>query len=83
MYNQAPIETLNENKYIGIIFSRSGSFYKTKQEIANQATRAMYSLLRKIKRLALPIDTQIDLFEKTVKLRVTGANFGLSKLTKF
>ena len=27
----------------------------------------MYSLLRKMKRLALPIDTQIDLFEKTVK----------------
>ena len=27
----------------------------------------MYSLLRKMKRLVLPTDTQIDLFEKTVK----------------
>ena len=66
-YNQAPVETLNEYKYFGIIFSRYGSFYKTKQKIANQATRTMYSLLRKMKRLVLPTDTQIDLFEKTVK----------------
>ena len=29
--------------------------------------RAMYSLLRKIKKLSLPVDMQIDLFNKTVK----------------
>ena len=51
----------------GIIFSRFGTFYKSKQALAKQATRAMYSLLRKIKKFLLLIDTQIELFEKTVK----------------
>ena len=66
-YNQSTIETLNEYRYLGIIFSRSGTFSKSKQALAKQATWAMYSLLRKIKKFLLPIDTQIELFEKTVK----------------
>ena len=54
-YNQSTIETLNEYRYLGIIFSRSGTFYKSKQALAKQATRAIYSLLRKVKKFLLPI----------------------------
>ena len=54
-------------KYLGITFSRSGSFYEAKKTIAEQATKAMYALLKKVKSLYLPIDMQIDMFMKTVK----------------
>jgi len=55
-FNNNPIEITNEYKYLGIFFSRSGSFYQAKKHIASQATRALYSLLRKLRPLSLPID---------------------------
>jgi hypothetical protein len=61
------IEIVNEFKYLGVIFTRNGSFLTTKKHLATQATRAMYSLIRNINRLELPIDLQIDLFKKTIK----------------
>jgi hypothetical protein len=66
-YNNEQIEIVNEYNYLGILFSRSGSFYNAKKEIAKQATKTMYSLLKQSKHLCLPIDTQIDLFMRTVK----------------
>ena len=38
-----------------------------KKHIAKQGTRALYSLLKKVKRLYLPIDMQIEIFNLTVK----------------
>jgi hypothetical protein len=43
-------------------------FLNTKRAIAQQATRAMYSLIKKARDyLLMPIDLQIELFMKTVK----------------
>lgn len=61
------MEIVNEYKYLGIYFNKSGSFYKSKIQIAEQANKALFALLRKIKTLALPFDLQIELFEKTIK----------------
>ena len=41
---------------------------KTKKYLSEQANKAMFSLLRKIRNLNLPISLQIDLFDKTIKL---------------
>ena len=38
------LEIVTDYKYLGIMFSKSNSFYKTKKHIAEQGTRAMYSL---------------------------------------
>lgn len=65
--NNILLEIVNEYKYLGIFMSRTGSFLKAKKHIASQATNAMYSLLSKVRQLSLPIDIQIDLFNKTVK----------------
>jgi len=62
-----PLEQINEYKYLGLYFSKSGSFFKTKNYIAEQSNKAMFALLKKIKQLTLPFDMQIDLFEKTIK----------------
>lgn len=61
------LEIVAEYKYLGIFFSRSGSFMKTKKYLSKQANKAMFSLLRKTRQLNLPISMQIDLFNKTIK----------------
>ncbi|MES9881290.1 MAG: reverse transcriptase family protein [Sedimenticola sp.] len=65
--NDTKLEIVTEYKYLGIFMSQSGSFTNAKKHIANQATKAMYSLLSKVRELNLPVDIQIDLFEKTIK----------------
>ena len=66
-YNDTDLELVSDYKYLGILFSRSGSFLNGKKHIAAQATKAMFSLIKKAKDLSLPIDMQIDLFNKLVK----------------
>ena len=65
--NGVQLEVVSEYKYLGILFSRSGSFSAAKKKyIANQNTRAMFSLLKKARDLLLPLDLQIEIFQKTV-----------------
>ena len=66
-FNRQEIEIVKEYKYLGIFLGQSGSFLTTKKFIAEQASKAMFSPLRKIKTLQLPFDIQIDLFNKIVK----------------
>ena len=66
-FNDFDIELLNEYKYLGIFLSRSGSYLKTLNHISEQATRAMYGLFSKVRRLSLPADMIIELYEKTIK----------------
>jgi hypothetical protein len=65
--NNQHIEIVEEFKYLGVLFSKNGSFLNTKKHFATQATRAMFSLIKNANRLDLPIDLQIDLFNKTIK----------------
>lgn len=61
------IEVVTEFKYLGIFLSQSGSYANTKKYIADQANTALFSLLRKIRTLDLPIDLQVELFNKMIK----------------
>ena len=73
------LEIVNEYKYLGVFLGGSGSFVSTKKHIAEQANKAVFSsvpdhclsfyfaLMKKIRNLDLPIDIQIDLFNKTIK----------------
>ena len=60
------IESVKEFKYLGIIFSRSGSFCKAKKHLYEQAQKAMYGVIRKIRQFNLPLECQLDLFDKIV-----------------
>jgi hypothetical protein len=66
-YKNKPLEIVNEYKYLGLYLSRTKSFVKTKKHITEQANKAMFSLLKKIRNLNLTFDLQIDLFNKTIK----------------
>ena len=61
------LEQVDDYKYLGLLFSKTGTFYKTKSQIAEQGNKTMFALLRKIKHLSLPLDLQVDLFEKMIK----------------
>ena len=56
----------SDYKYLGVLFSKIGYFYSTKEQLANQAEMAMYSLIRKSRSLMMPIDLQIELYDKMV-----------------
>ena len=53
-------------KYLGVIFSKSGSFLKTRKHIVEQAKKAMHLLFVRSNNLVLPFDLQIKLFDNTV-----------------
>jgi hypothetical protein len=61
------LEIVKEYKYLGLFLSNTKSYVIAKKHIADQANKAMFSLLRKIRDLNLQYDLQIDLFNKTVK----------------
>lgn len=67
IFQQSEIEITNEYKYLGINLGRSGSFIAAKKHLAEQANKALFSLLKKIRNLNLPYDIQIDMFNKMIK----------------
>ena len=52
--------------YLGTLFSYNGRFLKNKQRMVDQARKAMFSMLRKFRKLQLPIDLQLQLFDSMV-----------------
>lgn len=48
-FNGKEIEIVKEYKYLGILLGQSGSLLTAKKYIAEQGSKAMFSLLRKIK----------------------------------
>ena len=66
--NGMNIEVKDEYKYLGIIFTRGGGFTRAKAHIAEQANKALFALLRKIRHLSLPLDMQLDLVDLFVCL---------------
>ena len=65
-YNGQALE-INENfVYLGTMFSYNGRFLKNNQRIVKQARKAMFSFLRKSRKLQLPIDLQLQLFDSVI-----------------
>ena len=62
-YGSQELEISNEYKYLGMVLSKSGSFLAAKKNIAEQANKDLFSLMRKIRTLKLPIDIQLELFD--------------------
>lgn len=64
--NGDKIETVKEYKYLGILFSSSGSFLNAKKQLVSQANKAMHILYSRISNLDLSIDIQLKLFDQTI-----------------
>ena len=61
MLGENELEIVDEYKYIGFSLKYNGNMSTGICEIKNQASRAMYSLINKAKKLA--IDIQLQLFD--------------------
>ena len=66
-YNNANVEIVFDYKYLGVIFNYNNRFQKAMKNQCNSATRAMFSLLKKSRKLDLPLDLQLDLYQKCIK----------------
>jgi hypothetical protein len=61
-------ETVGEFTYLGLNFSRTGSFTNAKKVLINKAYKAIYELLKKGRLHNLSIKSQYDLFDKIEKI---------------
>lgn len=66
LYEGVTIENVKSFCYLGIVLSRSGKFNNAKKHLVEQASKALYGVLRKIRYFSLPINCQLDLFDKVI-----------------
>ncbi|MEW8548698.1 MAG: reverse transcriptase family protein, partial [Candidatus Thiodiazotropha sp.] len=52
--------------YLGIHFDQKGSFFKAKSHLIEQAKKASFSVLKKARKLGLPADIQLKLFDHMI-----------------
>ena len=60
------INICDEFKYLGVVFSKSRSFYKAIKHNVDHAKKAMHLLYKRIGSLKIPTDLQIELFNHTI-----------------
>ena len=62
------IENVNNFNYLGVVLSNGGSFIKASTTLGAKALRAMHSLYGITKRLDVPINIMLNLFDSFVAL---------------
>ena len=65
-FNGEKIDITWDYKYLGVVFNYNNKFNKAIKAQYTSAMRAMFALIRKARQLDLPLDIQLDLFDKCV-----------------
>ena len=60
------LELVNKYKYLGLYFTKNGSFLTARKHLAEQAEKALHLLYMRINNLDLPIDLQLKVFDHIV-----------------
>ena len=66
-FDNKNLEIVDQYKYLGIIMNFTGKFNVAVRNLCEQARKAMFSLINKTRKLNLPINLQIELFESTIQ----------------
>ena len=66
LFGHNHLEVVDEYTYLGTVFNYNGSFSKAISKQVLQASKAFYGLLSKIKKLRLPVDLALELFDHLV-----------------
>ena len=66
IYNGQELAVDDNFVYLGTMFSYNGRFLKNSQRLFDQARKAMFSVLNKSRKLLLPVDIQLQLFDTLV-----------------
>ena len=64
-FGNLDLDLVDDYVYLGICFNWNGSFVKAKKLLHDKASKAMYSLIQKGRRLKLPTDIMLKLFDRT------------------
>lgn len=64
--NNRQVEVVDTFVYLGVMFNYNGSFAKCRKYVVTKANRAMWALVKKCRRLSLPLSVQLKLFDQTV-----------------
>ena len=67
MLNDKNVEVVYDYAYLGILFNYNNKFNKAQKRLCIGDNRAMFSLLKKCRKLNLPLDIQLELFDKCVQ----------------
>ena len=66
MIGSSIIEVVSHFKYLGVTFSSNGKFVSNINELKKQGIRAIFDLIKKVRKGNFPIDIQFGLFDKTI-----------------
>ena len=80
------IHVVSEYTYLGICFPYNNNFNKGISILKNQASRAMFSLIKKYRRLGLDFDIQLQLFDSLIlpiMLKYMDVKYGVLRKLKF
>ena len=66
LFGHNQLEVVDEYTYLGIVFNYNGKFTKAISKQASQGRKAFYSLYNKVKKLYLPVDISLELFDQLV-----------------
>ena len=61
------LEQVEDHIYLGVCFNWNGSFVKAKKLLHDKASKAIYSIIQKGRRLNLPTDIMLKLFDSCVE----------------
>ena len=65
-FDGTELEVVDQYTYLGVTFNYNNTFYKSIARQISHAKKAMFSLITKSRRLDVPIDITLDLFDKLV-----------------
>ncbi len=65
-YNDLKLDIVDDFGYLGVQFNYNGKFHKTKKHLCDQARKAMFSLVKKSRKLGLSLDLQLHLFDTMI-----------------
>ena len=66
LFGHRILENVDDYTYLGVIFNYNGSFDKAIAKQILQGKRAFYALLARVKKLRIPIDIALELFNHMV-----------------
>ena len=66
LYNGQELSVDDNFVYLGTTFSYNGRFTSNNQRLFDQARKAMFSVLKKSRKLQLPVDIQLQMIETLV-----------------
>ena len=65
-YKGQSLEVVFEFQYLGVCFNYSNKFNVVQKSLYDKASRAMFGLLKKCRKLMLPLDIQTELFDRLI-----------------